>query len=98
MSGKAMGKIQFYKSSTCTRCPIAKFILIRVLTTKGLDYFDIVEEKDTDKDSDAMAELFMLDTIHTPVLVMGYIVIKEEDALKEKVVRDGIERWILSDT
>jgi len=91
-----LAKIQFYKSASCTRCPIAKFILVRVLTTKGLDYSELVEEKETEKDSDAMAELLMLDSIHTPVLKMGEIIIKEEEALKEKVVREGIERWISS--
>lgn len=89
-------KIQFYKSASCTRCPIAKFILTRVLTSKGLDYAELVEEKDTEKDSDAMAELLLLDSIHTPVLKMGEIVIREEEALKEKVVREGLERWISS--
>lgn len=91
-----MGKIRLYKSPSCTRCPIAKFILNRVLITMGLDYDSLVEERDTEKDSEAMAELLMLDCDKTPVIKLGDVLIKEEEALKEKIVREGIERWIAS--
>ncbi len=91
-----MEKILLYKSGSCTRCPIAKFILSRVLTTKGLSYQEVVIEKDTEKDSEAMAELIMLDSMQTPVLKAGEIVVREEDALKESVVRDAVEKWMAS--
>jgi len=89
-------KILLYKSSSCTRCPIAKFILNRVLSTRGLSYSETVEEKDTEKDSDAMAELLMLDSVNTPVLVAGNVVLREEEALKEKLVREAVEKWASS--
>ncbi|MEM2125413.1 MAG: hypothetical protein QXQ53_03335 [Candidatus Methanosuratincola sp.] len=91
-----MGRIKLYKSPSCTRCPIAKFILNRVLITMGLDYESLVVERDTEKDSEAMAELLMLDCDKTPVIKLGDVLIKEEEALKEKIVREGIERWIAS--
>ncbi|MBC7127296.1 MAG: hypothetical protein ABC542_02525 [Candidatus Methanosuratincola petrocarbonis] len=91
-----MGKIRFYKSPSCTRCPIAKFIMNRVLVTMGLEYERLVEERDTEKDSEAMAELLMLDCDKTPVIKLGSILIKEEDALVERIVREGIENWIAS--
>lgn len=91
-----MGKILLYKSSSCERCPIAKFILSRVLSTRGLSYSDLVEERDTEKDSNAMAELLMLDSVNTPVLVAGDVVLKEEDALKEKLVREAVDKWVAS--
>jgi glutaredoxin len=88
-----VGKLILYKSATCTRCPIAKFILQRVLTAKGLEYADCVVERETDKDSEAMAELLMFDTINTPVLVAGETVLREEEALNEKQVREAVEKW-----
>lgn len=90
----AVEKILLYKAESCTRCPIAKFILNRVLLTKGLSYSENVKERDAEKDSDAMAELLMLDSVNTPVLVAGDIVLKEEEALKEKLVREAVEKWI----
>ncbi|XRH74955.1 MAG: hypothetical protein ACO0C9_05445 [Candidatus Methanosuratincola verstraetei] len=92
--GEKMGKIKLYKSPSCTRCPIAKFILSRVLVTMGLEYEDLVEEKDTEKDSEAMAELLMLDCDKTPVIKLGDVLIKEEETLVERIVREGIENWI----
>lgn len=92
-----MGKLVLYKSETCTRCPIAKFILQRVLTARGLEYSDCVVEKETDKDGEAMAELLMLDTVNTPVLVAGGIILREEEALNEKRVREAIEKWATTD-
>lgn len=89
-----MGKIRLYKSPSCTRCPIAKFILSRVLISMGLDYDKLVEERDTEKDSEAMAELLMLDCDKTPVIKLGEVLIKEEEALVERTVRKGIEDWI----
>lgn len=91
-----MGKIRFYKSPSCTRCPVAKFILRRVLVTVGLDYDAVVEERDTENDSEAMAELLMLDCDKTPVIKLGEKLIREEEALIEKTVREGVERWIAS--
>ncbi len=91
---KVMEKILLYKSESCTRCPIAKFILSRVLTSKGLSYPDVVVERDTEKDAEAMAELLMLDAMQTPVLKAGSIVVREEDALKEGIVRNAVERWM----
>lgn len=91
-----MGRIRLYKSTSCTRCPIAKFILNRVLITMELDYKSLVEERDTEKDSEALAELLMLDCDKTPVIKLGGVLIKEEEALKERIVREGIERWIAS--
>jgi hypothetical protein len=89
-----VGKMLLYKSSTCTRCPIATFILQRVLSSLDLEYGDCVTEKVTDNDADAMAELLMLDAVNTPVLVAGEVVLKEEDALKEKLVREAVEKWV----
>ena len=91
-----MEKILLYKSSSCTRCPIAKFILNRVLSTKGLSYSETVEERDAEKDSNAMAELLMLDSVNTPVLVAGDVVLREEEALKERLVREAVEKWASS--
>jgi len=88
-----VSKLLLYKSSTCTRCPIAKFILQRVLASMGLEYEGCVTEKETDKDADAMAELLMLDAVNTPVLVAGETVLREEEALKEKLVREAVEKW-----
>jgi glutaredoxin len=93
---RGLEKILLYKAASCTRCPIAKFILNRVLSTRGLSYSEIVEEKDTEKDSDAMAELLMLDSVNTPVLVAGDVVLREEEALKEKLVREAVEKWASS--
>ncbi|MGQ9760218.1 MAG: glutaredoxin family protein [Candidatus Methanomethylicaceae archaeon] len=87
-------KIKFYKSSSCTRCPIAKFILQRVLASKGLSYKSIVEERNVDNDRDAMADLLMYNAINTPLLVIGETVLKEEDALKERLVKEAINGWI----
>jgi hypothetical protein len=89
-------KILLYKAASCTRCPIAKFILDRVLSAKGLNYSESVEERDTEKNSDAMAELLMLDSVNTPVLVAGDIVLREEEALKERLVREAVEKWASS--
>ena len=89
-----MGKIKLYKSPSCTRCPIAKFILNRVLVTMGLDYEDLVMEMDTEKDSEAMAELLMLDCDKTPVIKLGGALIKEEGALVERKVREVVENWV----
>lgn len=88
-----MGKIRLYKSPSCTRCPIARFILRRVLITVGLDYDEVVDERDTEGDSEAMAELLMLDCDKTPVIRLGKRLIKEDEALVEKTVRQGVERW-----
>ena len=88
-----MSKMLLYKSSTCTRCPIATFILQRVLSTMDLEYDECVTEKHTDSEADAMAELLMLDAVNTPVLVAGETVLKEEEALKEKLVREAVEKW-----
>jgi len=88
-----LSKLLLYKSSTCTRCPIAKYILQRVLTSMDLDYEECVTEKETDRDADAMAELLMLNAVNTPVLVAGDTVLREEEALKEKLVRDAVEKW-----
>jgi hypothetical protein len=87
-------KMLLYKSSTCTRCPIAKFIIQRVLASMDLEYEECVTEKETDKDADAMAELLMLDAVNTPVLVAGETVLREEEALKEKLVREVVEKWV----
>jgi hypothetical protein len=92
----AVEKILLYKAESCTRCPIAKFILNRVLSTKGLSYSETVEERDTERDSDAMAELLMLDSVNTPVLVAGNVVLREEEALKERLVREAVEKWASS--
>lgn len=89
-----MEKIVLYKSSSCTRCPIAKFILSRVLTSKGLSYEDVVVERDVEKDPEAMAELLMLGAMQTPVLKAGNTVVKEEDALMEGVVKSAVEKWM----
>lgn len=89
-----MTKMLLYKSSTCTRCPIAKFIIQRVLASMDLEYEECVTEKETDKDADAMAELLMLDAVNTPVLVAGETVLREEEALKEKLVREVVEKWV----
>ncbi|MEJ5292998.1 MAG: hypothetical protein WHS82_05290 [Candidatus Methanosuratincola sp.] len=91
-----MGKIKLYKSPSCTRCPIAKFILNRVLVTMGLDYESTVVERDTENDSEAMAELLMLDCDKTPVIRLGGSLIKEEEALVERTVREGVENWVAS--
>lgn len=82
-----------YKSATCTRCPIATFILQRVLAARDLEYADCVVERETDKDGEAMAELLMLDAVNTPVLVAGDVVLREEEALNEKLVREAVEKW-----
>lgn len=87
-------KMLLYKSSTCTRCPIAKFIIQRVLASMDLEYEECVTEKETDKDADAMAELLMLDAVNTPVLVAGETVLREEEVLKEKLVREVVEKWV----
>jgi hypothetical protein len=89
-------KIRLYKSLSCTRCPIAKFILQRVLSSKGLSYSELVEEKDVDKDRDAMAELLMYNAINTPLVLIGEKILREEEALKEKLVREAIEEWLSS--
>jgi glutaredoxin len=94
--GERMEKILLYKSKSCTRCPIAKFILSRVLTSKGLSYHDVVVERDTESDPEAMAALLMLDAMQTPVLKAGKSVVREEDALKEGIVRDAVEDWMAS--
>jgi len=91
--GSGGEKIKFFKSASCSRCPIAKFILLRVLTSMGMDYDQCVTERDTERDSDAMAELLMLDCVQTPVLKLGSILVKEEEALKEKAVREAVQRW-----
>ncbi len=87
-------KIRLYKSSSCTRCPIAKFILQRVLSSKGLSYNDLVEERDVDKDRDAMVDLLMHDAINTPLLLIGEKALREEEALKENLVREALDDWI----
>lgn len=89
-----VSKLLLYKSSTCTRCPIATFILQRVLSSMDLEYGECVNERHTDEDADAMAELLMLDAVNTPVLVAGETVLKEEEALKEKLVREAVEKWV----
>ncbi|MDH5811340.1 MAG: hypothetical protein QXO54_01175 [Candidatus Methanomethylicaceae archaeon] len=95
---KIGSKIRLYKSSSCTRCPIAKFILQRALSSKGLSYSELVEEKDVDKDRDAMADLLMYNAINTPLLLIGDKVLREEEALKEKLVREAIEDWLSEQT
>ncbi|MCX8182748.1 MAG: hypothetical protein N3D12_06490 [Candidatus Methanomethyliaceae archaeon] len=87
-------KIRLYKSSSCTRCLIAKFILQRALSSKGLSYNELVEEKDVDKDRDAMADLLMHNTINTPLLLIGARVLCEEEALKENLVKEAIDAWL----
>lgn len=89
-----MQKIRLYKSSSCTRCPIAKFILQRVLSSKGLSYSELVDERDVDNDREAMAELLMHNSVNTPLLLIGDIVLREEEALKEKLVKDAVEVWL----
>lgn len=89
-------KIRFYKSSSCTRCQIAKFILQRVLASKGLSYNTLVEERSVDNDRDAMADLLMYNAINTPLILIGDRVLKEEEAVKENLIREAIDGWILS--
>lgn len=86
-------KIKLYKSPNCVKCSTAKFIIQRILINKGLSYDEIVEEKDVEKDRDAMAELLMHDTVNTPLIIIGNHVLKNEDATKEQLIKEAIESW-----
>jgi glutaredoxin len=81
-----MKKIILYKSPSCEKCSIAKFILQRILTNKGLSYDEIVEEKDVKKDRNAMAELLMYGALNTPLIIIGDKIFKDDDALKENLL------------
>lgn len=87
-------KIRLYKSPNCAKCAAAKFIVQRILINKGLHYDEVVEEKDVEKDRDAMAELLMHDTINTPLIIIGKAVLKDEDATKEQFIREAVENWL----
>ncbi|MCC6013718.1 MAG: hypothetical protein LM593_05060 [Candidatus Verstraetearchaeota archaeon] len=87
-----MKKIILYKSPSCEKCAIAKFLLQRILTNKGLSYDEIVEEKDVKKDRDAMAELLMYGALNTPLIIIGDKILKDDDALKENILKEAIEK------
>lgn len=87
-------KIKLYKSPNCAKCSAAKFIIQRILINKGLSYDEVVEEKNVEKDRDAMAELLMHDTINTPLILIGNHVLKNEDATKEQLIKEAIEDWL----
>lgn len=63
---------------------------------KGLSYDDFVEEKDVKKDRDAMADLLMYDTMNTPLIIIGNYILKDENALKEQLIKEAIEEWLKS--
>lgn len=87
-------KIKLYKSPNCSKCSAAKFIIQRILMSKGLSYSELVEERDVKEDSEAMAELLMYDTINTPLIVIGDQVLKDEEATKEQLIKEAIENWL----
>lgn len=87
-------KINLYKSPNCSKCSAAKFIIQRILINKGLSYDEVVEEKDVERDSEAMAELLMHDTINTPLIIIGDYILKDEDATKEQSIKEAIEKWL----
>jgi glutaredoxin len=87
-----MKKIILYKSPSCEKCSIAKFILQRILTNKGLSYDEIVEEKDVKKDRNAMAELLMYGALNTPLIIIGDKIFKDDNALKENLLKEAIEK------
>jgi len=87
-------KIKLYKSPNCIKCSIAKFIIQRILINKGLSYNEFVEEKDVEKNSEAMAELLMHDTLNTPLIIIGNYILKNEDATKEQLIKEAIENWL----
>ncbi|RLE48460.1 MAG: hypothetical protein DRJ31_07220 [Candidatus Methanomethylicota archaeon] len=83
-----MKKVELFKTPTCVKCPITKKLLAKILSEKGLSYEDYVVERDVTQDSDAMAELLMLNALTTPVVRFGDIVLYEEDAVKEDKLRE----------
>ncbi|MCS7097795.1 MAG: hypothetical protein NZ922_02315 [Candidatus Methanomethyliaceae archaeon] len=87
-------KIKLYKSSDCLKCSAAKFIIQRILISKGFSYNDFVEEKDVKMDRDAMADLLMYDTINIPLIIIGNRILKDEDVTKEQLIKEAIEEWL----
>jgi len=88
-----MDKILLYKKNDCSTCEAAKFVISRCLSIRNLEYSECVEEKFVDKSSDANAEMMMLDSLTTPVVVIGKIILKEKDAANQSLVSDAIDKW-----
>ena len=90
-----MDKIILYKKTNCSTCDAAKFVIARCLSLKNIDYSSVVEEKFVDTSIDANVEMMMLDSLSTPVAVIGETVLKEKDAANQSLVSIAIEKWAL---
>lgn len=78
-----MTKVTLFKTPTCTKCQVVRSVLTKILREGGLRYEDYVIEKDVTEDSEAMAELLMLNTLSTPVVKYEDLVLRDNDAIEE---------------
>ena len=83
-------KITLYKTTTCEKCKIASFILGRTLESMGISYDSQVRERFVDTDTEAMADMMMLNSIDAPVLVIGETVLLIDDATNAKLIKEAL--------
>ena len=85
-------KVELFKTPTCVKCPLTVELLKKILSEAGLRYEEVVVERDVTADSDAMAELLLLNALSTPVVRCGSEVLYEEDATSEEKLRELLRK------
>ncbi len=81
--------IKLFTHEGCANCREAKKLLQRVLPDFGASYETHVLERDIE-DSEALAELLMLNTEHVPAITIGRKVLTGEDAIDEGKIRAAL--------
>ncbi|MDI9643788.1 MAG: glutaredoxin domain-containing protein [Candidatus Verstraetearchaeota archaeon] len=85
-------KLELFTSDTCVNCRMLKKNLKEVLKEIGEDYGGVVLERNIDNDSDALADLLMLNLDSVPVIRIGNRVY-EWDSVKE---RESLKRALMA--
>jgi hypothetical protein len=83
-------KIILYKKTTCEKCKIASFVLVRTLESMGISYDNKVSERFVDTDTDAMVDLLMLNSLDPPVLVIGETVLQGDETTNTKSIKEAL--------
>jgi glutaredoxin len=83
-------KIKLFTHKGCAKCRRLKKLLQSILPELGMEYETAIEELEVD-DSDALADLTMLDTEFVPTLNIGDAVLTGEKVMNEAVLRNFVK-------
>jgi len=83
-------KIKLFAHKSCAKCRSVKKLLQNILPELGLKYETAITELDID-DSNALADLMMLNTEFVPTLSIGDVVLTGEEIVNETVLRGFIK-------